>query len=331
MSTTFSTHRAIFSVDEYLTAEIDIPPSEIVWESPEDDREGAVQIVSHAINIVSNPNVRDNVARSIAMAIDLAASGMRVLYVNGYAGPVMMRECLAAALDKAPLAEALRVNLKIMQASVGNWNEHLALEEITNGGYTVTWKEPADAIVLNSFEFAAIDIRQKRNLARQLVQFQQKYNLTLVIFTQETRRDLAPGMAARGPIGYLVTLSATVSRIELQKAQIKPKMKDVHEFTIDTDNINIYTDGVNASPYSLLSDSAQEEYDARAEWEREAPDPTGREMDEYITPWPHNAMIGRDLAAIAKYPLLKQFYSERPETVFYWSGQPTEWGLSTRG
>jgi hypothetical protein len=253
-----------------------------------------------------------------------------VLYVNGYAGPVLMRECLAAALEKAPLAEELRVNLKIMQASIGNWNEHLALEEITNGGYTVTWKEPADAIVLNSFEFAAIDFREKRNLARQLVQFQQKYNLTLVIFTQETRRDLAPGMAARGPIGYLVTLSATVSRIELPKAQIKSKTRDVHELAIDADNKNIYTDWGNPSPYSLLSGAADEEEAARAEWEQETPDPTDQEMEEYITPWPHNAMMGRDLSAIAKYPLLKQFYTDRAETVFYWGGQPTEYGLSTR-
>ena len=91
--------------------------------------------------------------------------------------------------------------------------------------------------------------------------------LTTLIFTQDTRKDIAPGFAVRGSIGILSGYAGTVSRIETDRPSMLPSEKrrmakarkqagrmDVHEKTIDTHRGSIERTASTGKSAKLVND-----------------------------------------------------------------------------
>ena len=99
-----------FTVDTIFSPEYDVEKRHIIWKTrpkftdglADPENEELIQIAEHGINIVSQRDVRRNVRKSLEIAVDLAAEGRRVLYVNSYAGLGMLRENLIEQLQRYP-------------------------------------------------------------------------------------------------------------------------------------------------------------------------------------------------------------------------------------
>src|SRR5205807_8300772 len=91
------------SIDELFEQERG-EPAKIIWRTkprlrdgiPDPEDEQLIQIAGNAINVVASRNVRANVHRSVRIALELAASESRVLYLNSYAGTDMLRTAISS-------------------------------------------------------------------------------------------------------------------------------------------------------------------------------------------------------------------------------------------
>ncbi len=209
----------------------------IIWRTsgprfahPED--ENLIQITEHGINIISCPDIRQNVRLSLLIAMDLAAGSnpvakhgdhaRRVLYLNSYASLQTLRRTIAEELMQRPKEKAeIAARFGIMAFSSGTmgrctdaprtaiFEDVLSLdnsEEVRRAQYR-------DVIVLNSFEFAAFTYYDKLQLAGALLEWREAVPLTIIIFTQEINPLLEAGWAVRGPLGLLSTSAHSINKL----------------------------------------------------------------------------------------------------------------------
>jgi hypothetical protein len=73
--------------------------------------------------------------------------------------------------------------------------------------------KPGTVVIINSFEFATISRWARERLVRELIGLRESLGLTVIIFSQEMRRDMAAGLPGRGAIGYLAAKAGSVSRM----------------------------------------------------------------------------------------------------------------------
>jgi hypothetical protein len=71
-----------------------------------------------------------------------------------------------------------------------------------------------NVLILNGFEWVTLTARQKHDLSIELIRLQEELAVTVIIFTQEVRKEMKPGILGRGPIGRLQCMAGTVVRIE---------------------------------------------------------------------------------------------------------------------
>src|SRR5438876_3278117 len=97
-----------FTLDSIFSEDVTMPEAKIIWRTkpvarggvPDPQCEELIQIASGGINIVSSREVRKNVRQSLRIGLDLASQGMRVLYVNSYAGIGLLQENLNKELAR---------------------------------------------------------------------------------------------------------------------------------------------------------------------------------------------------------------------------------------
>ena len=204
-------------------------PAKIIWRTkphlrggvPDPQDENLIQIAGNAINVVAARYVRGNVDRSIRIAVELAASGSRVLYLNSYAGADMLREAVYSNMPRdQEEGKLVRERVSIMAFPYGMMGRCLTdardaiYEDIEDeeSGETER-KQHYDVVILNSFEFSTFDYRDKVTLASEMLEWAQVVPITLVVFTQELSTYMSAGIPVRGPLGLLTAAATTVSKI----------------------------------------------------------------------------------------------------------------------
>ncbi len=246
-----------FTLDSIFSEDVQVPDNKIIWKSrnllpdgrPDPENEELIQIAQNGINVVSSRDVRRNVRTSLRIGLDLAASGLRVLYVNSYAGIGLLRESLQSELDKSEQRPETK-NFHILDCKMGMWSECAGM--VRQMLYSSKWDTPKqeyhydskiDVLILNSFEFSGMYYYDKRSIGMCINDWVSNVPLTTIVFTQETHPLMSAGIPLRGPIGLLTLTALTVSRLEEPKT-IAPKAKGtlpVHELQTKTDNKIIYT------------------------------------------------------------------------------------------
>ncbi|HEY3875679.1 MAG TPA: hypothetical protein VGM92_09395 [Candidatus Kapabacteria bacterium] len=217
-----------FSIDSLFELE-DFEKPKIIWRTKPTEREGIrdpqdenlIQIAGNAINVVAARNIRSNIDRSVRMALELAASGSRVLYLNSYAGADMLRDTIYSYLPQvAEESKPIRDRVSILAFPYGMMGRSLSVAKnaIYEGEKIESEENPlinqlCDVVILNSFEFATFDYRDKVTLASAMLEWAQVVPITLVVFTQELRMSMWAGVPTRGPLGLLTSAAATVSKI----------------------------------------------------------------------------------------------------------------------
>jgi hypothetical protein len=216
------------SIDELFEQERG-EPAKIIWRTnprlrggvPDPQDENLIQIAGNAINVVAARHVRMNVHRSVRMALELAASGSRVLYLNSYAGIDMLRETIYSNIPHSDAeSKPIRERVSIMAFPYGMMGRCLSdarnaiYENIKNEESGETERiQHCDVVILNSFEFATFDYRDKVTLASEMLEWAQVVPITLVVFTQELSTFMSAGNPIRGPLGLLTAAATTVSKI----------------------------------------------------------------------------------------------------------------------
>jgi len=224
------------SIDELFEQEL-AETAKIIWRTkpalrggvpnPEDER--LIQIAGNAINVVAARNVRSNVHRSVRIALELAASGSRVLYLNSYAGTDLLREAIYSNIphtetESKPIRERVSIMAfpyGMMGRCLSNARKAIYQDVEAEESDTPERKQYCDVVILNSFEFATFDYRDKVTLASEMLEWAQAAPITLVVFTQELSTYMSAGMPVRGPIGLLTAAAATVSKVGRTAREVK--------------------------------------------------------------------------------------------------------------
>ncbi len=193
-----------------------------------------VEIYSECFNIVLSRDVRRNTQLAAEVAIDIAADDPRmdVIYINTFAGLNLLKQSFAKAMENSGVEEMdedALPNLSILDFPLGEWSTKVIAENIESHG-----RETAPTVlVMNAFEFSALTRGTRARVARELLKLRDEYALTILIFSQEMRRDLAPGLAGRGAVGMIAPRALTVSRLldpfEHLYGSKQAEKPDVHE------------------------------------------------------------------------------------------------------
>lgn len=206
--------------------------------------EDLMQVHRHGVNLVLGRDLRRNISYSAVMALELAAKGDRVFYLNTYAGEGLLRDAFSVGGEPPPdplpstpepppnplpstgSGQALKKegeslldvgqdarptrDIKIASVATGQWN----------GRRLLTLVADRDVLILNSFEFASLTRAIKNRIVVDLLHLQEKTNITLVIFSHSLQRELAARCAGRGPIGVLAAAAASVNRVGEEWAEL---------------------------------------------------------------------------------------------------------------
>jgi hypothetical protein len=162
--------------------------------------EDLVQVHSHSLNLIIGRDLRQNVRYSCAIALQLANEGQRVLYLNSYARPELLRSSFLSA--EQPIEGVI---LNISDIPLGEYRGKEVAGAVETGHF--------DVLVLNSLEFAGLTRDNRHKVCRELVKLQKAFNITLVIFSHEIKRDLEPGCASKGALGILTPMAVAISKV----------------------------------------------------------------------------------------------------------------------
>jgi len=145
----------------------------------------------------------------------------RVLYVNTYASDPTIRQEINWLLDRNYVALRATMPLGFVHCPIGTWPEQL--EKIRQ----LIMYNSFSVLVLNSFEFTTLTQRQKQALTLELIKLKEEFGVTVIVFTQDVRKNMEAGMYGRGPIGMLQTLAQSVVKIEDDSNIWEDRMQDL--------------------------------------------------------------------------------------------------------
>ncbi len=187
-----------------------------------------VPALSESFTLVLNRDIQSSVEMASELAVYLAKKypEQNVMLINTYAGMNLMQKTMALGMyhSELQMPPAFRRFFTRMDdswfsetASPGMRNVHVLDCPIST---CTPWRleaelmiVPAQILILNSFEFAALSRWHRSVLAEGLLSLQQKYGLSVVIFSQEMRMDVRPMSRARGPIGMLSAITPAVWKV----------------------------------------------------------------------------------------------------------------------
>ena len=165
------------------------------------------------------------------------------------------------ALDTLP-------NIRLLDVPIGEWSTERVRQEIMEHGIEI--------IVWDSFEFSAINRYRREIVAREMLKLREEYNLTVVVFSHEMKRDVQAGIPARGAIGMISAYADSVWRLQTEEEMRKPlkqrRVVDVHEKETQKNKANEAALEGEALALELMEDQDDdEEWDEakeEEEWER---------------------------------------------------------------
>ena len=193
-------------------------------------------------------------------------------------------------------------NLHVFDVPIGQWSTNAVGIQIRDYGK----KGNKLVVIINSFEFAPISRSRKEMMARELLELRDSLGLTVVIFSHEMKRDLEAGVPGRGAIGIIAAHAESVWRL-----------KDPFEHLIrsrGSKNDTIHEAQTRVNKLLPTSEGGVEELG-----------------DYHQDPWKgSDTRTGRELAPLARTPLLKQWYLDHLDDEIMRGYQPTEWGLQRR-
>jgi hypothetical protein len=138
-----------FTADSIFSPEAFAPEPKLLWISrrllpdgtSDPQNQEYIQISSSGVNVVSSADARKNARKSLGIALDLAAQGMRVMYLNTFASLPMLRENLKKELERleteiknaingkptanpvtAQSIEEVKSRFHIMDGKIGMWD-----------------------------------------------------------------------------------------------------------------------------------------------------------------------------------------------------------------
>jgi hypothetical protein len=244
------------------------------------DGEDRIVAESNTFTIVLNRDLCKSVEISCAMALFLAKKypEQNVVLVNTYAGTALMQRALASGMWRtASKGQKLPMSFKkyvppgwdhdFAEGAPAPYPHNLRILDCPTSTFTA-WRlneelqrQPAEVVLVNSFEFAAIDSRTRRRLAAELLDLRTKRSLSVIIFSHEMKSAAAPWTPASGPIGLLTAFAGSVWRIlpphERAKWEKHTQTGIVHE-----QKISLHTEGTNSiekykDPYAEAEEAGE--------------------------------------------------------------------------
>jgi hypothetical protein len=97
-----------FTADSIFSPEVIAAEPKMIWISrrllpdgtSDPQNQEMIQISSSGVNVVSSADARKNARKSLGIALDLAAQGRRVMYLNTFASLPILRENMKAELER---------------------------------------------------------------------------------------------------------------------------------------------------------------------------------------------------------------------------------------
>ncbi len=132
-----------FSADSIFSPEVIAAEPKLIWISrrllpdgtSDPQNQEMIQVSSSGVNIVSSADARKNARKSLGIALDLAAQGRRVLYLNTFASLPILRENMKAELDRldAEIKNAINGKPSANPITVGSLEEVKSRFHIMDG------------------------------------------------------------------------------------------------------------------------------------------------------------------------------------------------------
>lgn len=290
--------------------------------------EDLMQVHSNAISLVLGRDLRRNVLYASTMALELAASGKKVFYLNTYASEHLLRFAFSAAATVAEVAGATEPadgadpgsRIWLESLATGQWNAATLREAITGQG--------CEVLIVNSFEFAELSRYRRERVARDLIDLQRALSLTVIVFSHEIKLDLEAHCAGRGAIGTLAAVAESVSKVgdewrptnaplpAAPAGQIdeeNPQKLRVHEKqTLNKNFLPRKFGGQRPNPSVDLERDYGFSYHYGDFWE----DPFHR--------GPMVSYLGKDMSLFARTPMLQKYLLDHPDAQFMIGNTPTE-------
>jgi hypothetical protein len=284
--------------------------------------EDLMQVHRRAINLVIGRDLRRNVSYSAVMAMDLAEKGDRVVYLNTYASPQLMRAAFGyGASDATPIPQ----NIAFVDLPTGEWKAKDLAE----------WTEGKDVLIVNSFEFAALTRALKDRVGVDLYALQKKTGMTVIVFSHTIQKDLEAGRGGRGALGVLASAARSVNRVGEEWAAVARSampgqlgQKAVAEKAISAEYPRI----AKVHEKRMLNG-----FLLPKKFGGERPNPTVdipndagfsyHYADFWCNPFdrgPYADYTGRGMSLLARTPLLQQYLLDHPDTIFMQGNTPTE-------
>jgi hypothetical protein len=132
-----------FTADSIFSPEVIAAEPKMIWISrrllpdgtSDPQNQEMIQISSSGVNIVSSADARKNARKSLGIALDLAAQGRRVMYLNTFASLAILRENMKAELERldAEIKNAINGKPTANPITVQSMEEVKALFHIMDG------------------------------------------------------------------------------------------------------------------------------------------------------------------------------------------------------
>jgi len=238
-----------------------------------------------------------------------------------------------------PAHPSMHPNFFIHDVPLGTWNTAMLRRDIERRGrgtknsapVTETTPQPPPlgsgggvgaVVVLNSFEFASMNRGQKDRMVMQLIELRDQLGLTFVVFSHEMKRDLGAGIPGRGPLGALAAKAGAVVRLnDPFEHLIRSRKSEAGQ-----GNASKYSGNDVIHEAQMRSRSIPKTDAERMRLAREADD----FPDYHADPWLGKIQkTGRELAFIARSPIVQRYYLEHPDFLFTRGEEPTEYALET--
>ena len=227
------------------------------------DGDDCVEVRSNTFTLVLNRDIRKSVEIASGMALWTARKypERHVLLVNTYAGADLLQRSLAVGMWKMGiiLPPSLRryipfggENSDFDDGVAPAYPNNLQLLDCPTSTFSIFRLEAelqereSDIVILDSFEFSALSLEGRRQLANGLLELRERRSLTVVIFSHEMKTDLAAFTPGRGAMGILSAHAGSVWRIltlpERKKWEKQAGSPIIHETKTHSSILSTYAE-----------------------------------------------------------------------------------------
>jgi hypothetical protein len=285
--------------------------------------EDLMQVHSNAFNLVLGRDLRRNVIYASTMAVEMAAEGKKVLYLNTYASEQLLRLSFSGVKN-------VEADAALESIATGSWNRKLLDDVIL--------EQKSEVLILNSFEFTGFNRYQRDKVSRDLIELQRLHSLTVILFSHEMKPEIEARCAVRGSLAMISALAESVSKIGDEWRQTS----EWHQKQLP----NSPEGRIGENPVQKARVNERQTLNKvflPRKFGGSRPNPTvdipndrgfsyhdGDYWCNAFDRGPYGDYTGRALSVMARTPLLQQYLLEHPDQVFMRGNTPTEAELYAR-